>query len=355
MGLFTLVKSPVLAIIFSTTPSIAVFIIIFGFLYFWQQRHLIMKKTVMEMFQYSQLVVKTDFKYERSGFSYILKQDQEVAFEIPKKEDEFYTKAFPISKKEGYIVVKTLAKPIDDEILDLKLFTIGLQIAFLLIFLIISYFLARKSLEPMKETIEHLDMFILDLIHDLNTPSTSILLNTNILIDKENDEKKHKRLQRIAKSAQNISSLYKNLELILTQKLPKESIDLSSLIEKKIEDFQLLYPEVKFNINIQEKTKIFSNEKALNRIIDNILSNSCKYSNEVNPIVTIEYQNKNLIIKDNGKGIKYPKKIFERSYKENELGHGIGMHIVHRLCDNLDIKITIDSVQEKGTILSLHF
>lgn len=143
--------------------------------------------------------------------------------------------------------------------------------------------------------------------------------------------------------------------MILTQKLPKESIDLSSLIEKKIEDFQLLYPEVKFNINIQEKTKNFSNEKALNRIIDNILSNSCKYSNEVNPIVTIEYQNKNLIIKDNGKGIKYPKKIFERSYKENELGHGIGMHIVHRLCDNLDIKITIDSVQEKGTILSLHF
>jgi two-component system OmpR family sensor kinase len=335
--------------------SIAVFIIIFGFLYFWQQKHLIMKKTVMEMFQYSQLVVKTDFKYERHGFSYILKQDQNVAFEIPKKEDEFYIKAFPISKKEGYIVVKTLAKPIDGEILILKLFTIGLQVAFLLIFLIISYFLARKSLEPMKETIEHLDMFILDLIHDLNTPSTSILLNTNILIDKENDEKKNKRLQRIAKSAQNISSLYTNLELILTKKLPKESIDLYSLVEKRVEDFQLLYPEIKFNINIQEKTKTFSNEKALNRIIDNIISNSCKYSNEVNPIVTIEYQNKSLIIKDNGKGVKYPKKIFERSYKESELGHGIGMHIVHRLCDNLDITISLQSIEEKGTTVKLHF
>ncbi len=334
---------------------VAILVLILGFLYFWQQKHLIMKKTVTQMLQYSQVLVKTNFKYSQEGFSYELKNNQKIVFDIPTKEGKYYTKIFPISKKEGFIKVSTLAKPIDKEIAKVKNFTISLQIILLIVFLTVSYLLAKLSIKPMKETIEHLDMFILDLIHDLNTPSTSILLNTNILIDKENDEKKNKRLQRIAKSAQNISSLYKNLELILTQKLPKESIDLSSLIEKKIEDFQLLYPEVKFNINIQEKTKIFSNEKVLNRIIDNILSNSCKYSNEFNPIVTIEYQNKNLIIKDNGKGVKYPKKIFERSYKESELGHGIGMHIVHRLCDNLDIEITIDSKENFGTDVVLIF
>ena len=236
--------------------SIAIFIIIFGFLYFWQQKHLIMKKTVMEMFQYSQLVVKTNFQHKQKGFSYILKEDQKVAFEIPKKENGYYVKAFPISKHEGYIIIKTPSQPIDDEIAKLKYFTISLQVALLLIFLIISYQLAKKSLEPMKETIEHLDRFILDLIHDLNTPSTSILLNANILIDKENDEKKTKRLQRIILSADTISSLYKNLELILDQKLQKEPIDIMDLVQHKVEDFKLFYPTIEFDIDIEKNTKI---------------------------------------------------------------------------------------------------
>ena len=329
--------------------SIAVFIIILGFLYFWQQKHLIMKKTVMEMFQYSQLVVKTNFEHTHEGFTYSLEKNQKIAFEVAKKENEYYVKAFPISKKEGFILVKTIAKPIDKEIEKLKMFTISIQIILLLIFLSISYFLAKKSLQPMKETIEHLDRFILDLIHDLNTPATAILLNANVLIDKETDEKKSKRLQRIVLSADTISSLYKNLELILNQKLYKESIHLKNLVEQKVEDFKLSYSQVKFEIDISSNVVIHSHPKAISRIIDNILSNACKYSNDSNPEISIKYLDKNLIIKDNGKGVKYPEKVFERSYKEEQLGHGIGMHIVHRLCDNLHIKIEINSLKNVGT------
>ena len=61
-----------------------------------------------------------------------------------------------------------------------------------------------------------------------------------------------------------------------------------------------------------------------------------------------------ITIEDNGKGMKYPQKIFERSYKENQIGHGIGMHIVHRLCSELNIKIKIKSIQNVGTTVELY-
>ena len=44
----------------------------------------------------------------------------------------------------------------------------------------------------------------------------------------------------------------------------------------------------------------------------------------------------NLLIKDT-------KKVFHRYYKENESGLGIGLSIVKQLCNNLDIKINIES------------
>ncbi len=333
---------------------VASLVLIIGFLYFWQQQHLIMKKSVMQMLQYSQVLVKTDFKYSQEGYSYELKKNQKIVFDIPTKRGKYYIKVFPISQKEGFIEVKTLAKPIDDEIEKIKTFTIRLQIILLISFLIVSYFLAKLSIQPMKETISHLDRFILDLIHDLNTPSTSILLNSNLLLDKETDENKIKKLKRIQLSADIIASLYKNLEIILNQKLPKRKIDITMLIKSKIEDFQLIYSHIEFKSNIQPNSSIEANEEAFVRILDNLLANSCKYSNESNPQIQINFENNLLIIQDNGKGIKYPKKIFERFYKENTLGHGIGMHIVHRLCDNQDIQFHIES-NDDGTKVTLEF
>jgi len=55
------------------------------------------------------------------------------------------------------------------------------------------------------------------------------------------------------------------------------------------------------------------------------------------------------------KGIKYPNKIFDRFYKEHELGLGIGLHIVKNLCDELGIKIKVQSKIDQGTTFILIF
>ena len=53
------------------------------------------------------------------------------------------------------------------------------------------------------------------------------------------------------------------------------------------------------------------------------------------------------------RSINNPKRIFDRFYKEQDRGIGIGLHIVKKLCDELGIKISVDSKLESSTTFSL--
>lgn len=216
--------------------------------------------------------------------------------------------------------------------------------------LLISIFFAMYSMRPMKEALTLLETFLKDLIHDLNTPATSILLNTKLL-RKRGD---FKEIERIELSAKTISSLYKNLEFINPKDIIKdESFSIKKLVDDKIELLEKLYPKVTFEKS-QEDLNIKSNKNGVDRIIDNLLTNACKY-NKKNGKVIINIEDNILIIEDTGVGIKDTKKVFKRYYKENENGLGIGMNIVKNLCDILEIQIHIKSEISKGTKVTLVF
>lgn len=214
--------------------------------------------------------------------------------------------------------------------------------------LLLSLAFAYISLRPMQEALSFLEDFLKDLIHDLNTPATSILLNAKLLRKKGSFEE----IERIELSAKNIASLYKNLEFINPQNIEKkEKVSLEELINNKIELLEKIYPKITFIKNMK-KTIVHSNKIALERIVDNLLSNACKY-NVKNGKVYISISDKQIIIKDTGIGIKNIKNVFQRYYKENDTGLGIGMSIVKNLCDSLDIKIDIKSNESEGTEIIL--
>jgi len=334
--------------------STSFFIILLGYLYFSQQKNHILQKYTMKMHEYSVHLKQTSFTYTQEGYSFIINQTDRFQYKLATKEKDYYIKSFPINKGKLYLSIHIDSKIVDDELLTIKYFTILLQIGLLLLFLTLSYILAKISLKPLNDTISHLDRFIKDLIHDLNTPSTAIILNSKMLEKSITDEKQQKKLKRIQNSANTISSLYENLEILLNKDLEKVKIDLYPLLEEKQENCKILYPNIQFQLE-QKKMIVFTNEKAISRIIDNILSNGCKYSQDKEPYIKIWFKDHTLYIKDNGKGMQYPQKIFERSYRENENGHGIGMHIVHRLSSELDIKVNISSKEYIGTTIIMSF
>ncbi len=334
--------------------STAFFILLLGYLYYGQQKNQILQKYTMKMHDYSMHLKQTMFKYDKNGYSYDIEDKNRFMHQLATKEGDYYKKSFPVMSGKRFIAVSIKSSILEHELHDIKVFTIMLQIGLIFLFLLLSLILAKYSLKPMNETISHLDRFIKDLIHDLNTPSTSIILNTKMLKKDIIDDKYVKKLNRIENSAVAISSLYENLEILLYKNLEKSNINLYSLLEDKKDNCNILYPNIKFNLNKKDMI-VYTNEKAIIRILDNILSNACKYSNDKNPTIDIEFTNNILSIIDNGKGMIYPQKIFERSYIENESGHGIGMHIVHRLCNDLSIDISIISKEHNGTTIELKF
>jgi two-component system OmpR family sensor kinase len=230
----------------------------------------------------------------------------------------------------------------------IKISKIGIALFFFILFISIGFTI--YSLRPMKEAVNLLEDFLKDLIHDLNTPATSILLNSKLLRRRGDFEE----IERIELSAKTIASLYKNLELMSANKIKiQEEVSVKELVNEQVEVLKKLYPKIQFSTNM-EALVIKSNISGIERIIDNLLTNACKY-NKKNGHIYITIQNQKLIIEDTGIGIKNIKKVFQRYYKENDRGLGIGMSIVKQLCNMLNINIEIKSIVGKGTKIVLIF
>ena len=333
--------------------STAFFILALGYFYQKEQANLIIQEHTMEMHQYIIKLKQSGFSYKEKGYDYIICNKSKEHYKLAQKDGNYYTKAFPYRMGEGCILVKEDAKQIDKELYEVKKFTLMVQFLLLSFFLLLAYLLAKMSLKPLEDTISHLDRFIKDLIHDLNTPIASIQLNTKLLKNTK-DKNLQRALTRLEHSTAQLTSLYDNLEIVLKRQLSKEQVNLYTIFQRKKEEIELEHPEISFIIK-KQKMKVFTNEAAISRIIDNILSNSVKYAKDKDAKIVVDFIENTLVIQDNGKGMQYPQKIFERSYKESQNGHGIGMHIVQRLCSELGIKIEVNSIKGEGMSIELTF
>jgi len=225
--------------------------------------------------------------------------------------------------------------------------TILFQFLFLtFIALVISILFSFYTLSPMRKSLQLLETFIKDIIHDLNTPITSILINLKMM-DAKNEE-----VESITRSTKTISMLHNNLNAYLTQtKHENEKFTLKEAVKEQVDFFAPMYDYLEWEIDI-ENLILKTDKNAFSRIFYNLLSNACKY-NTPDGFIKIHTKGTILIIENKSYGIKYPDKIFNRFYKESERGLGIGLHIVKKLCEQLNIKKTLQ-VKDNIIIISLH-
>ena len=211
---------------------------------------------------------------------------------------------------------------------------------------VLSLLFSLYALSPLKESMRLLEEFIKDIIHDLNTPITSILINLKMM-------ERNEETLSIEQSAKTISMLHKNLDVYLRNKqLALEEVALNESIMEQVDFFKPLYNHLEWRIKL-EACIISSNRPALNRILYNLLSNACKY-NTSNGFIEILATKESLTISNSSHGVQHPKRVFHRFYKESERGLGIGLHIVEKLCHEL--KITKEfTVKEKIVSVTLTF
>lgn len=215
-----------------------------------------------------------------------------------------------------------------------------------LIAVLISLLFALYALHPLRNALLLLEEFIKDIIHDLNTPISSILINLKMMDVNEETE-------RIAQSAKTISMLHKNLDSYLKQsQLTQEPLRLDQAIQEQIDFFASMYDYLDWLIDLEE-TMVDSNANALSRIIYNLLSNACKY-NTTSGFIEIKLHAKTVTIRNASYGIQNPQKVFNRFYKESDRGLGIGLHIVKKLADELGIQKHLE-IENDIVIVTLIF
>lgn len=214
----------------------------------------------------------------------------------------------------------------------------------------VSLLFSIYALMPLQRALRINEEFVKDILHDFNTPISSMLINLKIFKREIGDNQK---IQRLENNIQSILSLQDNLRIFL-KGVPAQSerFSLKDLVQDRVHYFEVLYPDVHYQITV-DKTALETNKDAFTRILDNLLSNAGKY-NIANGNVNIVLQGSTLTIQDTGKGIKHPSKVFDRYYKEQDRGIGIGLHIVKKLCDELTIPIKIHSKKKEGTKIVLH-
>ena len=326
------------------------FLLIEGFLAFLfyhyehvEQRHLD-DKLLLEMKNYSFLLDDPRFdldiinqKNTKPTQYYELLSNQKelyITLPLPMKPDEQLKVTYPLSAyqaQQQHITHKLIRQ-----------FLLFSFIASLLSILFSFYILS-----PLRNALSLLEIFIKDIIHDLNTPLSAILINIQMM-PQESEE-----LQSIKHSAKTISMLHQNLNNYLTTSSSHlEQFDLKELLLEHILFFKTMYDYLHWSVTLNSLT-LYTDKSAINRILYNLLSNACKYNTSQGSIV-ISLEGLSLTIENDSYGIQQPKRIFERFYKESERGIGIGLHIVQKLAKSLQLPLKL-TIEKKRVIFQLSF
>lgn len=225
----------------------------------------------------------------------------------------------------------------------------------LVLFVPIALFLSFFSLKPVRTASTMIDNFIANIVHDINTPIATIMLNAKSILRKSKEEPK--KLNRILSSAKQLTDMQHDLLALADEKteIEKENVELKELSEEIIEGFKLQYTSQPFEESVTKQV-IVVNTVDIRRIIQNLLSNAVKYNRNEN-LIKIYTQNKNLIIEDEGKGMEHPNKVFEKNYREDYSiqGNGLGLASVLSMLERNNIKITVTSKINVGTKIVLNF
>lgn len=337
--------------------SVAILIISAGTFYFHEQKAVSLSHEHDTILHYAKMQQYTGNSYAELHFSFDIKSQYRPWYEksVMRREGGSFIYEAPTQRPNEFLVIKKRTDSYD-EIREALLIKISTTVLLLLgLFSFLSWILALKAVRPLKMMIRNLDVFLKDLVHDLNTPATSILLNARLLRTKSgaNDAK---RIERIESSTNEILSLYKNLSILLNEhKVESIKQNIVSIVIDVSEQFKELYPDILFKLELPKESLQKIDRQTFEQILGNLLANACKYSSESDPMVEIVLEKNTLEIKDNGIGMRHPEKVFERLYSEHSQGHGIGMHIVQRLSQSMGLGISFDSQKGVGTKVRLEF
>ena len=198
---------------------------------------------------------------------------------------------------------------------------------------------------------EYRNQMYQNISHDFKTPLT--VIKSYIEASEDGIEEPTTALKTIKEEASILenkvhSLLYLNkLDYLKNIKnIPKELVDMESVVNQEVEKFKFHRKEIKFTINYDKKAKFYGSKDNWETILDNILSNFIRYAN-TNIKITVK-QNK-IILYNDGDTIDedFLEVIFTPFRKGIKGEFGLGLSIVKKTLEMMGYDINIKN-EKKG-------
>ena len=257
----------------------------------------------------------------------------------------------------AYVVVQS--KMLSTKIRDLQLqVSIVISIIFVLISLI-SILLSRLFMRPMHQKVQEIESFINDITHELNTPITALTMASTQAL--KNEKHIPKMLKHISISTRQLYDIYRSLSYLSfdSKQEQAQNLNIKNVLQDSIHHYELLCQSKK--IEIKSDLYDFDFDIAQTQIqllFSNLIGNAIKYS-PYQSTINITLIDGKFSIKDNGIGIEknVQKEIFERFTRATSYsgGFGVGLNIVQSICEEYDIKLSLNSSPNVGSEFCLEF
>ena len=373
IGLNSLEKKSFSSFLALYLGSSFIFVLLSGFWYYAAQKSALENATYYKMQHLadnvSSLIINAHMMNTKlllpnpaDGFEYVM---------IPSSENKVYkTKYFQENTNQvlvssapqehlsiEYVVVKTnsLHKGLE----SLKQNVLVTMVLVFLTIGIISWILSKLFMRPIRDKMVHIEQFIQDISHELNTPITALKMSSKRALQKKTYDEKI--LTNISISTKQLYSIYQSLAYLnfSSQKQEKQLLNLSPLLAQSIE----YYAELTMAKSITIKTDIEDSmmnavEPRIELLFSNLISNAIKYSMP-NTTIRIQLKEGLFSIEDEGVGIREEKlkeifKLYERS-SSLAGGFGVGLSIVKQICDELQIDVKVSSKLDVGSCFRLEW
>ena len=228
------------------------------------------------------------------------------------------------------------------------------------------YFLAGRTLRPIKESMDEQNRFVSDSSHELRTPLTSLRSEIEVsLMDKNLSSIKAKNvLKSNLEEVINLQILSDRLlELSENREFIKKNnqirISIKDVVENAIRKTKKLADSKQIKIEYEVKSKKITGDfDKLTESFVILIDNAIKYSPKKSKIQISSKTKKNSIeisVTDQGIGISEEDKnhIFDRFYRaeksRNEDGFGLGLSIAKKIIDSHNGELIVKSSPNKGS------
>ena len=207
---------------------------------------------------------------------------------------------------------------------------------------------------------DDLNAYFLMWLHQIKTPMTV----SKLLLEKPDETTNTKLKMQLMYIEQYINMAMNYLKMIdHSTDMDITEVNLDDIIKNLLKKYSLLFIHNHISLEYQSNlTYVISDSQWLTILIEQILSNALKYTE--NGKIAIQYLEEKhaLEIRDTGIGIRSEDipKIFDRGYsgfngRMNEKSSGLGLYLARKISERLNIQIEVESKLSKGSIFRMVF